>query len=918
MIGYIIKKLFGSKTQRDIKKLTPLIEEINSLEAGMSALGDAELAAKTKELRKRYQEGEGLESLLPEAFAVVREAAKRTLNMRHFDVQIMGGIVLHQGKIIEMKTGEGKTLAATLPIYLNSLTGKGIHVVTVNDYLAQRDSEWMGPIYKFLGLKVGFVQHDMQNILRRHAYACDVTYVTNNEVGFDYLRDNMAISKEDRVLRDIHYAIIDEVDSILIDEARTPLIISGPTESSTDKYYTINKLIPRLNGKFVTEQEEIEAKHKQINITIGFDYVIDEKGHSATLTEEGVSKCERLLGIDNLYDDVQSEWVHHITQALRAYNLFKRDVDYVVKEGQVIIVDEFTGRLMPGRRWSEGLHQAVEAKEGLSIAQENQTLATITFQNYFRLYEKLSGMTGTAVTEAEEFHKIYKLEVVEISTNMPMVREDHADVIYKTEREKNKAIVQEIAENYKKGRPLLVGTRSIEKNEQLGSMLKKEGIPHKVLNAKFHEQEAQIIAQAGRKKAITIATNMAGRGTDIVLGGNPGYIAHEELIKRGYASELVALASEYTPTIDPEVLKAREEYQRVLNDVKAVTDREHQEVIELGGLYVMGTERHESRRIDNQLRGRGGRQGDPGASKFFLALDDDLMRLFGSDRIAPIMERLGMEEGQDIQHPLISRSTESAQKKVEAMNFDVRKQLLEYDNVMNEQRKGIYGYRQKILEGEDLKENIWEMIQDILDERLDMWASKNDYPEKWDIFSLQQWFSHAFGISVSLEMDVIRTWKQEDLREFIEEEIKKKYEQREQELGLDVMRHVERMVMLQVVDNRWKDHLYSLDQLRKGIGLRAYGNKDPRIEYQKEAYNMFMNMTFHIKEEIVEYVFKVRVAGERQESAQLRRPAARPKSPGRPLDPKPAKQEAELNKKIGRNDPCPCGSGKKYKKCCGR
>ena len=920
MFGFILRKIFGSKTERDIKRLTPIVEKINSLETEVSGLSDDALGRKTAEFKKRYQDGESTDILLPEAFAVVREAAKRTLNMRHFDVQIMGGIILYEGKIIEMKTGEGKTLAATLPVYLNSLSDKSTHIVTVNDYLAKRDSEWMGPIYKFLGLTVGFVQHDIDNQNRQAAYRCDVTYVTNNEVGFDYLRDNMAIRSEDRVLTDLHYAIIDEVDSILVDEARTPLIISGPTEASTDRYYVINQITPRLKGKFVTEKEEIEAKHQQINITKGFDYIIDEKSHTATLTEEGVAKCERLLGVSNLYDDVQSEWVHHINQALRAYNLYKRDVDYVVKDGQVIIVDEFTGRLMPGRRWSEGLHQAVEAKEGLKIAQENQTLATITFQNYFRLYDKLAGMTGTAVTEAEEFYKIYKLEVVDLPTNEPMIREDFPDVIYKSEREKYKAIVQEIVDGYNHGRPLLVGTRSIEKNEKLSRMLKKEGIPHNVLNAKYHEMEAQIIAQAGRKKAITIATNMAGRGTDIVLGGNPEYIAREEMINRGYDAELVALASEYTSTHDTEVLKVRDEYHRVLDNIKKVTDQEHQEVVQLGGLCVIGTERHESRRIDNQLRGRSGRQGDPGASKFFLALDDDLMRLFGSDRIAPIMERLGMQEGQDIQHPLISRSIESAQKKVEAMNFDIRKQLLDYDDVMNEQRKAIYEYRKKILEGKDLKENIWEMIQELLEERLDMWANKKDYPEKWDVVNLSQWFSHIFGISIALDIDTIKVWKQDDLWEFLEREIKKRYSLREEELGVDTMRYIERMVMLQVVDNRWKEHLYALDQVRKGIGLRAYGHKDPLIEYKREAYNMFMNMIFNIKEEIIEYIFKIRLARQDQTARRQQAPYDYQQSEQTVASKKAGVQPEMVKKKrkIGRNDPCPCGSGKKYKKCCGR
>jgi len=918
MVGSILRKIFGSKAQRDVKRLEPVVELVNSLEPAISKLSDEELRAKTDEFRRRVSEkakqygGElesaenrlkeavspeerqkakdelrkvrnaVLEDVLPEAFAAVREVAKRTLNMRHFDVQIIGGAVLHEGKIAEMATGEGKTLVATLPVYLNSLGGYKTHLVTVNDYLAKRDAEWMGPIYKFLGLTVGLIQHDMSPSERRMAYSCDVTYVTNNELGFDYLRDNMSHSLEECVLGKLEYAIVDEVDSILIDEARTPLIISGPAEESTNKYYIIDRVVPRLKGKFVTEEEEVEAKYKGLDLEKGYDYIVDEKAGTGTLTELGVKKCERMLGIDNLYDDIQSEWAHHINQALRAHNLFKRDVDYVVKDAQVVIVDEFTGRLMPGRRWSDGLHQAIEAKENLRIAEENQTLATITFQNYFKLYDKLAGMTGTASTEAEEFWKIYGLDVVVIPTNKPLIRTNYPDVIYKTEKEKFEAVVREIEELYKVGRPVLVGTRSIENSEKLGEMLKRRGIPHNVLNAKYHEQEAQIVAQAGRKGTQTIATNMAGRGTDIILGGNPP---------------------------DPS---------------------EHNEVVELGGLHILGTERHEARRIDNQLRGRAGRQGDPGSSRFYLALEDELMRLFGSQRIAQVMDRLGLEEGQDIQHPLITRAIERAQRKVEAMNFDIRKQLLEYDNVMSKKREVVYKWRRRILEGANLRDDILAMLEDLIDDKIMLYAPANVYPEQWNLEAISEWLKRSFNISFSVPPEDLKRMKQETLGKLIAERINQAYDEREREMGEEMMRFIERMVTLQVVDTRWKDHLYDMDKLREGIGLRAYGQKDPLIEYQKESEWAFDTMQQHMREEISDYIFRVKVVAQEARARPMpRREMAQGVAPGGGRYREMPAREAAVSassipapfpkrRKIGRNDPCPCGSGKKYKKCCGR
>lgn len=876
----ILNSIFGSQNERMLKKMKPRIDAINALEPELTALSDEQIKAKTDEFRKRLSNGETLDDILTEAFACVREASKRTIGLRHFDSQLIGGIILHQGKITEMKTGEGKTLVATLPVYLNAISGLGVHVVTVNDYLAKRDRNWMGPIYEFMGLTVGFVQHDMENIDRQANYRCDVTYVTNNEIGFDYLRDNMVISKEDRVLRNLNFAIVDEVDSILIDEARTPLIISGPAEESTDKYYICNRVVPHLKGRKIVESEEIKAKYEGVDLTVGYDYIVDEKNHSIVLTEQGAAKAEKLLGVKNIYDDLQSEWVHHITQALKAHNLMIRDVEYVVKDGEVIIVDEFTGRLMPGRRWSEGLHQAVEAKENLKIAEENQTLATITFQNYFRMYKKLAGMTGTAITEASEFWEIYKLDCIDIPTNKPMIREDHPDVIYRTTKEKYEAIVTAIEGLWRKGQPVLVGTRSIDQSEKVSVMLRRKGVPHQVLNAKYHEMEAQIIAQAGKKAAVTIATNMAGRGTDIVLGGNPQ---------------------------DPEEAKF---------------------VISAGGLHILGTERHEARRIDNQLRGRSGRQGDPGSSRFYLSLEDELMRLFGSERISGLMQKLGMQEGEEIQHPWISKAIENAQRKVEGMNFDIRKQLLDYDNVMNKQREAVYRLRNEILEGEDISQTVQDMLMESVDNKLFIWAPEKLYPEQWDMASLSAWLTRTFQVKLDIPKDELNYMKPEEFKELVEGKVNEAYSNREKELTVPILHQVQRMILLQMIDTAWKEHLYDLDQIKKGIGLRAYGQKDPLVEYKKESFAMFEQMMNRIREATIEYIFRFQLVHEplRRAPIPVNRIAGNPQN-GNVMNIAAQKtlvgaggvsKEVTMPAKLGRNDPCPCGSGKKYKKCCGK
>jgi len=870
MLEYILKKIMGTKNDRELKKLYPIVDKINGLENEIKALTNEQLKNKTIEFKQRIENGESLDSILPEAFAVVREASKRTLNMRHFDCQLIGGIVLHQGKIAEMKTGEGKTLVATLPAYLNALTGKGVHIVTVNDYLAKRDSEWMGTIYKFLGLTVGCIVHELDDEERKEAYNADITYGTNNEFGFDYLRDNMKFSLDDYVQREFNYAIVDEVDSILIDEARTPLIISGPSEESTELYYEIDKIIPYLK--------------KDV------DFTIDEKSRIVALTEEGITKVEKLLNINNLYDPRHVNILHHVNQALRAHHLFKRDVDYVVKDGEVIIVDEFTGRLMPGRRWSDGLHQAVEAKEKVKIEKENQTLATITFQNFFRMYKKLAGMTGTAETEAEEFKKIYNLDVIVIPTNKPMIRIDYPDVVYKTEKEKFKAVVEEIKKLYQIGRPVLVGTTSIEKNEKLSAMLKREGIPHQVLNAKHHEKEAEIIAQAGRLKAVTIATNMAGRGVDILLGGNP---------------VLLAKAKVNYDTSNPE-------YEKILEEYTKICEEEKQKVIALGGLHIIGTERHESRRIDNQLRGRAGRQGDPGSSRFYLSLEDDLMRIFGSDRIASIMDKLGIEDGEAIEHNLVTKAIENAQKRVEAHNFEIRKHLLEYDDVINKQREFVYTFRKKLLQKQDLREITRDVIYEVLDWSFDELIGEKR--KEWNIHGFTELMRNVFDIKMTPE-EVEDFYPDDDkLYEHVEKLVFNSYEIKEKEYGEDLMRELEKYFLLTSLDNAWKEHLLNIDHLKEGIGLRGYAQKDPLVEYKKEAHFLFMEMLQNFRKDAIMKLFNVRVV-QKDEVPDLEK--EKQKTKGLVFGGETSRKMVKKKNKIGRNDPCPCGSGKKYKKCCG-
>ncbi|ACM21430.1 preprotein translocase, SecA subunit [Geotalea daltonii FRC-32] len=894
MFSALIKKIVGSKNERELKRLWPIVEQINNLEAGISKLSDDQLRNKTSEFKERYGRGETLDSLLPEAFAVCREAGKRVLGMRHFDVQLIGGMVLHQGKIAEMKTGEGKTLVATLPSYLNAITGKGVHVVTVNDYLARRDSEWMGRIHNFLGLRVGVIIHGLDDEERRDAYNADITYGTNNEFGFDYLRDNMKFALEDYVQRDFNFAIVDEVDSILIDEARTPLIISGPTEDSTDKYYIIDRIIPLLKKGEVVEEEANTLSGKRKRYT--GDYTVDEKAKSATLTEEGVLKVEKLLKIENLYDPRDIETLHHVNQALRAHALFKLDVDYVVKEGEVIIVDEFTGRLMPGRRWSDGLHQAIEAKEGVKIENENQTLATITFQNYFRMYEKLSGMTGTADTEAEEFHKIYKLDVTVIPTNRVLLRPDFPDVIYKTEREKFNAVIEEVKELHAKGQPVLVGTISIEKSEELAELLRRQGIPHNVLNAKQHEKEAEIVAQAGRKGMVTIATNMAGRGTDILLGGNA-----EAMSKQWRRS-------------NPEV--SEEEFTKVSAQFKEQCVKEHDEVVSLGGLHILGTERHESRRIDNQLRGRSGRQGDPGSSRFYLSLQDDLLRIFGSERVSKIMDMLKIEEGEAITHGLITKAIENAQRKVEAHNFEIRKHLIDYDDVMNKQREVIYAQRREILAGETIRESFVEMVNDAVADLAEGYAIEKVSATEWDWQGLSESVFKLFGFHVDIPPQTMERLNPGNLRDLLQEKVQEVFSEKVTEFGDELIDHLIKVIMLQSIDAQWKDHLLSIDHLKEGIGLRGYGQKDPKQEYKKEAYQLFMDMMGRIREEVVEKIFWVQIARE-EDVERMEEQQKRQRLVFNAGD-EPQAQQPATSKKVGRNEPCPCGSGKKYKQCCGK
>ena len=955
VIDRVVASFIGTKHERDVKRIQPFVAGVNALEPELKKLSDSELGGRTAALRSEVQarlEGvarddpdykrklqEAIEPAIVPAFAAAREAGRRTVGMRHFDVQIIGGIVLHQGKIAEMKTGEGKTLVATLPAYLNSLAGLGVHIVTVNDYLARRDAEWMGPIYKMLGLTVGVIVHDLDDVQRRAAYAADITYGTNNEFGFDYLRDNMKYDLAQCVQRGHQFAIVDEVDSILIDEARTPLIISGPAEESTDKYYRIDKVIPKLIRDI--------------------DYTLDEKLRTTTLTEEGVSKCERLLNLGNLYDAANMEITHHVYQGLRAHTLFERDVDYVVKDGEVVIVDEFTGRQMPGRRWSDGLHQAVEAKEGVKIERENQTLATITFQNYFRMYKKLSGMTGTAETEAPEFHKIYKLEVVAIPTNQTLIRIENPDVVYRTEREKFEAavngIIQEdgtraggIRQYHESGQPVLVGSISIEKSEKIAELLKKAGIPHQVLNAKQHEREAKIIAQAGRKGAVTVSTNMAGRGTDILLGGNPEAMTRDYCLKNKLAmpyapaaSVIGAPAGTETPSqadagaeaagaVGPAMVLFQQEgkiFQVPLDQWKPLHDdfavqcrAEHDEVVAMGGLHILGTERHEARRIDNQLRGRAGRQGDPGSSRFFLSLEDDLLRIFGGERVKAMMFRLGMTEGVPIESRIISTRIENAQKAVEAQNFEARKHLLEYDDVMNRQRETIYSLRRSFLEGHDHKEFVLERAEAVAQSLVETYCPREQHPDQWNVTQLGNELQNQFGIDLKATGIDAVALNQDQFADALVEKVQARYAEKETLFGAQMLRWLERHILLDIVDAQWKDHLLTLDHLKEGIGLRGYGQKDPLVEFKKEAFLLFEDMMDRIDTEAVRFLFLVQPARPEEEAKQIEQRQQRQQQnlqfqagPAQAEPPKPVRAGA----KVGRNDPCPCGSGKKYKKCHG-
>jgi preprotein translocase subunit SecA len=986
LINYAIAKVFGTKNERELKRLRPNVEAINALEPAMKALGDDQLRAKTDEFRQRIKErldqitdepdadperlkeldderrkvvSEVLDEILVEAFAVVREAGRRVLNMRHFDVQLIGGMVLHQGKISEMKTGEGKTLVATLPVYLNALSGRGVHVVTVNDYLAKRDSEWMGKLYRFLGLSVGVIVHELDDEQRREAYAADVTYGTNNEFGFDYLRDNMKFDLKDCVQRGHNFAIVDEVDSILIDEARTPLIISGASEESTDKYYRVNRIIPKLE-----KGEEIDVAPGEPKQLSG-DYVVDEKHKTITVSDEGWEKVEQLLGIGNIADPENWDLKHHVETAIKAHALYRRDVEYVVKDGEVIIVDEFTGRLMPGRRWSDGLHQSVEAKENVKIERENQTLATITFQNYFRMYKKLAGMTGTAETEAPEFEKIYRLEVMVIPTNQLMRRAENPDMVYRTEKEKYFAASDEIYRLNQTGQPVLVGTTSIEKSERLSELLKKKGIKHVVLNAKYHEREAEIVAQAGRKNMVTIATNMAGRGTDILLGGNPEFMAKQECVKKGIAQQLRAAQGKIQIDVDEtkstvwyyagnEYVVPTDQWTEIFNRYKKDTDKEHDEVTAVGGLHILGTERHEARRIDNQLRGRAGRQGDPGSSRFYLSLEDDLMRIFAKEWVSNLLQRLGMEEGVPIESRLITRRIESAQKAVEAQNFEARKHLLEYDDVMNKQREAVYGLRHQLLEGVDQKELILEdYVSGILSDLMDQFAPIKVHPEDWDLKGLKDAIFTRFGVDVLAEGLKPETLNRQELGDAIFDKLKERYDAKEKLIGPDAMRYHERMIMLSVLDSQWKDHLLGMDHLKEGIGLRGYGQHDPLVEYKRESFDMFEAMMQRFQEETVRYLYLMQILERPPEGGAPESDLAVPRIDGdgngrRPPravatsvdeieeafqrkkrreleqarmagsgDLQPVQQVVRGSAKIGRNDPCPCGSGKKYKKCCG-
>ena len=914
----IFSKIFKSYSEKEVNRVMPIVEKINSLEEEISKLTDEQLKNKTNEFKKQLEEGKTLDDILPEAFAVTREASKRVLGMRHFDVQLIGGIILHQGRIAEMKTGEGKTLVATLPVYLNALTGKGVHVVTVNDYLAKRDSEWMGKLYKFLGLSVGLVIAGMSPKEKREAYACDITYGTNNEYGFDYLRDNMVIYKDQLVQRGLNYAIVDEIDSILIDEARTPLIISGRANESSELYKKANDFVKRLKAKVIVEEDVKNEEQAEDNEK--YDYIVDLKAKSASLTQKGIKKAEEEFRIENFNDIENSTLVHHVNQALRAHGIMKKDIDYIVKDGEVLIVDEFTGRIMYGRRYNNGLHQAIEAKEGVKIADESKTLATITFQNYFRMYDKLAGMTGTAMTEEAEFEEIYNLDVISIPTNKPMIRIDQHDAIYKNENAKFNAIVQSIKESNQKGQPVLVGTVSIEKSEKLSRILKKEGIKHEVLNAKFHEKEAEIIAQAGKFGAVTIATNMAGRGTDIMLGGNSEYLAKQEMKRNKIPEELIEESNTYYETDNEEILKARETFKKLEKKFDEEIKEEKEKVIAVGGLKIIGTERHESRRIDNQLRGRSGRQGDPGESKFYIGLDDDLMKIFGGDMITKVYNTIGMDENIPIENKMISNAVESAQKKVEGRNFSIRKNVLKYDDVMNAQREIIYQQRRQVLDGENINENILKMIESLAEETVLNYAG---HDEEINVESLDTDIRNTFGIDMK---DYIKENSKNPnaIAEKLQKDALEKYENKEKEIGSEQLRELERVVMLKVVDQKWMDHIDAMDELKNGIGLRAYGQQDPVVKYRMEGMDMFDEMVTDIKYDVVKLLMNLRKQEDvkREEAAKITGAALQAING---LDSDQQRVKSEVNRtvvnqgpKVGRNDPCPCGSGKKYKNCCGK
>ena len=901
----LITKMFGTRSEREVKKLMPQVQRIEALGPEMAKLTDEQLREKTEEFKRRYQSGETLDELLPEAFAVCREAADRVLGMRPYRVQLIGGIVLHQGRIAEMKTGEGKTLVAILPAYLNALTGEGVHIVTVNDYLAKRDSEWMGKVYRFLGLTVGLIVHDLKNDERRAAYAADITYGTNNELGFDYLRDNMALYKGDMVQRGHNFVIVDEVDSILIDEARTPLIISGKGEESTKLYEMADRFVSGLRKKVFATTDE-----KEIQDDLDCDYYVDEKSRTVSLTASGIAKAEKYFGVDNLADVENTTLSHHINQAMKARGIMKRDIDYVVKDGQVIIVDEFTGRLMYGRRYNEGLHQAIEAKEGVNVASENKTLATITFQNLFRLYKKLSGMTGTALTEEEEFSAIYNLDIVEIPTNKPVIRIDHHDVVYKTEAGKFRAVIEQIKRCHEKGQPVLVGTISIEKSELLSKLLKREGVPHTVLNAKHHEREAEIVAQAGKFGAVTISTNMAGRGTDIMLGGNAEYLALSELRKKELPEELIAEANSYAETTDPEILAVREEFKQALAKHKAAIAQEAEKVRAAGGLFIVGTERHESRRIDNQLRGRSGRQGDPGETRFFLSLEDDVMRLFGSERVMSMMNSLGIDDDTPIDAKMLSSAIENAQKTVESRNFQIRKNVLEYDNVMNTQRSVIYEQRQKVLDGEDLSSTINGMMKYVIDSEVeDVYGAPEHAESAEQLTPLTAKFEGIYFAKGAFRPDA--SMSKQQAKDKLETLFHETYARREQEFGAERMREIERIILLRVVDEYWMDQIDAMDDLKQGIRLRAYGQTDPVVAYKREGYAMFDGMINAIREETVRRLFLFRLRT--QEDVKRKQVATIVATGGAD---KTVKKQPVKKIKIGANDPCPCGSGKKYKYCC--